>query len=185
METEVAKGTILVASPEIDVGILFRSVVIICEHTTNGSFGLMINKNIDIELPDEVLNSQEINNPNVAIRAGGPVQANQMMLLHNCTDIPQETLEICNNVYLGGNLQFLQKIVADPEGPHVNMCFGYIGWSNEQLQEELLEGHWFTHPGAAKYVFHTPPQNIWRTILQDMGGNFAAMSMIPEDLTLN
>ena len=182
---EIKKGTMLIASPEIDVGILFRSVVILCEHTPNGSFGLMINKNIEIDLPEEVINLEDIANPKVGLRAGGPVQANQMMLLHSCKDIPQQTLEICENVYLGGDLEFLHKIVNNPNGPNVNMCFGYVGWSNEQLQQELLEDHWFACPASSKYIFETPPKDLWQTVLRDMGGNFAAISMIPEDLTLN
>lgn len=182
---EIKKGSLLIASPEIDIGIFFRSVILLCEHTPHGSFGLMINKNIDIELPEEILNSENIANPHIGIRAGGPVQANQMMLLHDCEDIPDQTLEICEGIYLGGDLQFLQKIVSETEGPRVNLCFGYAGWSNEQLQRELLEGHWFVHPATSEYVFDTPPEDIWKNILRDMGGNYAALSMIPEDITLN
>ena len=40
----------------VEAGIYFRSVVIICEHTSSGSFGLIINKPLEIELPEELVN---------------------------------------------------------------------------------------------------------------------------------
>ncbi|NGX48150.1 MAG: hypothetical protein K1000chlam3_01540, partial [Chlamydiae bacterium] len=45
--SELSKGSFLIASPEIDAGIYFRSVVLICEHTPSGSFGLIINKPVE------------------------------------------------------------------------------------------------------------------------------------------
>ena len=64
----------------------FRGVLLICEHSIAGSFGLLINKPLNFELPEEILSISDINNPRVGIRAGGPIQTNQMMLLHTEED---------------------------------------------------------------------------------------------------
>ncbi len=183
--TDLKKGVFLIATPEIDGGIFFRSVILLCEHTHQGSFGLMVNKRLDIQLPEDILDPERVSNPKIGIRAGGPVQANQMMLLHTSEDIPQQTLEICNGVHLGGDLNFLHETVADEKGAAVHLCFGYAGWGDGQLQQELLEGHWFVHQANVKYVFETPVEDTWRNILRDMGGRYATLSMIPEDLSLN
>lgn len=183
--TQLNKGSFLIASPDIDAGIYFRSVVIICEHSAAGSFGLIINKNLDVELPEEVLNVKEFANPKVHIRAGGPIQPNQMMLLHSSDHIPEQTLNLCDSVFLGGDLQFLQDSVADANGPSLLLCFGYCGWGAGQLEREFLSGNWFLHPGSSKHVFETPAEKIWQTILREMGGKYATLSMIPEDLSLN
>ena len=183
--SHLTKGSFLIASPEADAGIYFRSVIIICEHSPGGSFGLIINKSIDIELPEELMNVKEFTNPNVHIRAGGPIQPNQMMLLHSSDQIPDQTLKLCEGVYLGGDLQFLQDAVADSQGPAVRLCFGYCGWEGGQLEREFLSGAWFLHPGSSKHIFETPPDNAWQTILREMGGKYATLSMIPEDLSLN
>ncbi len=183
--SHLTKGSFLIASPDIDSGIYFRSVLIICEHSPAGSFGLIINKNLEMELPDEILNVKELNNDNVQIRAGGPIQPNQMMLLHSSDHIPDQTLKLCEGVYLGGDLQFLQEAISDPKGPAVCLCFGYAGWGAGQLEREFLSGGWFLHPGSAKHVFDTPPEKIWQMILREMGGKYATLSMIPEDLSLN
>ena len=45
--SNIEKGTLLISTPEIDTGLFFRSVILVCEHTPEGSFGLVINKNLE------------------------------------------------------------------------------------------------------------------------------------------
>jgi putative transcriptional regulator len=183
--SQIQKGTFLIATPDIENGIFFRSVLLICEHNENGSFGLVINKNIELELPEEILNIQNLENPHVRILAGGPIQTNQMMLLHTSDKIAKQTLKVCENVFLGGDLQFLQEALTDKSGPKINLCFGYAGWESAQLEREFLDGHWFLYPASAEFLFHTPAEKLWQTLLREMGGKYASLSMIPEDLSLN
>lgn len=183
--SHLARGSFLVASPEIDSGIYFRSVLVMCEHSPSGSFGLIINKSLEVELPEDILNTKKMSNPRVQIRAGGPIQPNQMMLIHSSDTLAEQTLKICEGVYLGGDLQFLQEAMADPNGPAIRLCFGYAGWGPGQLEREFLSGNWFLHPASAKHIFETPAEKIWQAILRDMGGRYATLSMIPEDLSLN
>lgn len=181
----IGKGTLLIASPEIDAGIYFRSVVLLCEHGPAGSFGLIINKTIDVEIPAEVLDLEVIANPHIQIRAGGSLQPSQMMLLHSSKQIPDQTLEICPGVFLGGDVQFLQEATSNASGPHVHLCFGYAGWETDQLEREILSGLWFTYPGSINKIFETAPEKCWQSVLREMGGKYATLSMIPDDLSLN
>ena len=183
--SELGKGSFLIASPEIDAGIYFRSIVLLCEHTSSGSFGLIINKPIEIDLPEELINLKNQANPNMGIRAGGPIQPNQMMLLHSTETLADQALKVCEGVYLGSDLQFLQQAINDPGGPNLLLCFGYTGWNGGELEREFLSGNWFLAPGSAEHVFNTPPEKMWQSVLREMGGKYATMSMIPEDLSLN
>lgn len=183
--SQLEKGTFMIATPDIDTGIFFRGVVLICEHNPNGSFGIVINKTLDMELPEEIINVHNLANANVELRAGGPVQTNQMMLLHTSDDIPQQTLEICPHVYLGGDLQFLQEAIANPKGPAIRLCFGYSGWGAGQLEREFLDGGWFLYPASTRHLFEIRPEKLWQTLLREMGGKYATLSMIPEDLSWN
>lgn len=183
--SNISKGTFLISSPEIDSGIFFRAVILVCEHSQDGSFGIIINKNLELELPDEVLNLNQLANPHVKILAGGPVQTNQMMLLHNSDAVPDQTLKVSEKIYLGGDLHFLQEAVSDTNGPQIRLCFGYAGWSSGQLEREFLDGGWFLAPGNSHHLFETPSEKIWQTLLRELGGKYATLSMIPEDLSLN
>lgn len=181
----ITKGSFLIATPDIEAGLFFRAVILVCEHNSSGSFGLIINKSIDLELPEEILDMQEVVNPRVGVRAGGPVQPNQMMLLHSSDQIADQTLKICDGVYLGGDLPFLQEAVSDPDGPNLLLCFGYAGWASGQLEREFTEGGWFLSKASAHHLFETTPERLWQLLLREMGGKYATLSMIPEDLSLN
>lgn len=183
--SNIAKGTFIISSPDIDSGIFFRSVVLICEHNANGSFGLIVNKRIDLELPEEIISAQHLENHRIGIRAGGPVQTNQMMLLHTSDKIADQTLLISDGIYLGGDIQFLQEVIAEENGPPVLLCFGYAGWIAGQLEREFLDGGWFLTPAKTRHLFDTTPEKLWQTLLREMGGKYATLSMIPEDLSLN
>jgi putative transcriptional regulator len=183
--SQLTKGTFLVASPDIEGGIYFRSVVLICEHSSNGSFGLIINKEIEIELPEEIINLKEMVNPDIQVRVGGPIQPSQMMLLHSSDQLGEQSLKICEGIFLGGDLQFLQEAMHNANGPRIRLCFGYTAWGAGQLEKEFLSGHWFLHPASAKFLFETPPEKIWQSVLRDMGGKYATLSMMPENLNLN
>jgi putative transcriptional regulator len=183
--SHIKKGTFLISTPDIDNGLFFRSVILICEHNANGSFGLVINKSLDLELPEEIINIHHLANPHVGIRAGGPVQTNQMMLLHTSDKIPHQTLQICEGVYLGGDLQFLQETITNETGAPIHLCFGYAGWGAGQLEREFLDGNWFIFPALERYIFHIPSEKLWPTLLREMGGKYASLSMIPEDLSVN
>jgi putative transcriptional regulator len=183
--SHLEKGTFLIASPDVESGIFFRSVLLLCEHSPHGSFGIIVNKNLDLELPEEIISLDQLNNPRVSIRAGGPVQTNQMMLLHSSASIPEQTIEICETVYLGGDLQFLQDAVMDANGPFIRLCFGYAGWQGGQLEREFLDGGWFIYPASAKFIFEIPPDRLWQILLRELGGRYATLSMIPEDVSLN
>jgi putative transcriptional regulator len=183
--SEIQRGTFLIATPDIDSGFFFRGVILVCEHNANGSFGILVNKSLDLELPEDIININQLSNPKIGIRAGGPVQTNQMMLLHSSEDVETQTLKVCDGVYLGGDLQFLQEAISNQEGPNIFLCFGYAGWGNGQLEREFLDGHWFLHPASAHHIFETPADKLWQTLLREMGGKYATLSMIPEDLSWN
>lgn len=183
--SQIQKGTFLIATPDIDAGFFFRGVILVCEHNANGSFGLLINRTLDLELPEEIISMNQLANSRIGIRAGGPVQTNQMMLLHSSDRIEHQTLKVADGIYLGGDLQFLQDSILDPNGPNIHLCFGYAGWGAGQLEREFLDGHWFLFPATPEHLFHTPPEKLWQVLLREMGGRYATLSMIPEDLSLN
>lgn len=183
--SQLQRGVFLIASPDFSTGIFFRSVVLLCEHSDKGSFGLVVNKRLEVEISEEIVDTQQMANPHIAVRSGGPVQTNKLMLLHNSPTVPQQSMETCKGVYLGGDLQFLQEVMSDENGPYVHLCFGYAGWGAGQLENEFLDGRWFLSPASEKHLFHIEPEKLWQQLLREMGGKYAALSMIPEDLTLN
>lgn len=181
----VRKGCFLIASPEIENALFYRGVLLICEHNTSGSFAILVNKPLDLELPEELVSLSSASNKNVGIRAGGPVQTNQMMLLHNHPSEQQQLLRVADDIFLGGDLQFLHELLEDESSPPLFLNFGYAGWANGQLDREFLDGSWYLYPASGELLFTTPPEKLWKTLLLRMGGRYATLSTIPEDLSVN
>ena len=107
------------------------------------------------------------------------------MLLHTSDKDPTQTLQVCDGVFLGGDLQFLQEVITDAQGPAVHLCFGYAGWGAGQLEREFLDGGWYLYPASKEHIFDIPPEKLWQSLLREMGGKYATLSMIPEDLSWN
>lgn len=175
----------MVASPEMEMGLFHRGVILICEHTPKGSFGLLINKLVSLDIPKDFLNLQNANNKHVSVRAGGPIQTGQIMLLHNDESIAEQSMLIAKGLYLGGDLTFLQTAIQDEAGPNLVLCLGYSGWGPGALEREFLDGGWFLHPAHSNHVFRESPESLWKKVLLEMGGSYASLSMIPTDLSLN
>ena len=43
---------------------------------------------------------------------------------------------------------------------------GYAGWSPGQLEKELRQEAWLTHPATPDLLFDVPPDALWRSILK-------------------
>lgn len=179
------KGSLLVASPDINGGIFSRSVVLVCEHSPNGSFGLILNKILEIDSPEEIFPLDHFDESKVRFCMGGPLQANQIMLLHTSPDSANSSIEICPSVFLGGDFSFAGEKEGRTRDDKMLLCFGYSGWQGGQLEKEFLERLWFLAPSSQEIIFTDAPERMWSDVLQNLGGRFASLSTIPENLLLN
>lgn len=182
---ELNKGIFLIASPLIQTGIFARSVILLCENDSTGTLGIIVNRPVDIKLPTKLLDLGSVTAPHMRVLSGGPVQTNQLMLLHMCKDIPEQTMPIAPGVFLGGDLEFLRNCTQSKKPMPMCLCFGYAGWKPGQLAQELLDGSWYTVKATARHLFFEDPLQLWRLLLREKGGRYASVSMIPEDLSWN
>ncbi|WP_239978379.1 YqgE/AlgH family protein [Candidatus Similichlamydia epinepheli] len=148
------KGVFLIAAPDIDSGAFFRSVILLCEHSPSGSFGLMINKPLDLEIPEGIAHELPMESGHLSIRAGGPVQTDQVMILHDLITTHDSNLKISDRIFLGSDLKLLREKATGKDNLH--LYFGYTGWASGQLERETFEENWYVHPASHRYVFEVP-----------------------------
>lgn len=179
------KGSLLIASPDMETSMFSRSVILLCEHGISGSFGLILNKPLSAEVAEDFVFSDKIVNPKVHFYMGGPLHAHQMMMLHSCSEHKDHIVEICPSVYLGGDLSFFQEMITAESGPEIHLYLGHCSWAAGQLEREFLDGLWILSAGKNEDVFFEQPEVLWAQTLLDLGGKYASWSTVPENLFLN
>ena len=76
----LGQGCLLVASPELLDPNFARTVVFVISHDGDGSFGLVLNRPLDVTL-DDVLESPGEGAAHVPVLRGGPVQPEVLQFL--------------------------------------------------------------------------------------------------------
>ncbi len=176
-------GCLLISEPHLPDNNFERSVIYLCNHTENGSFGLVLNKSSDYSL-NELMPG--INLP-FSVGVGGPVEANTLHYLYRNNPSIEGGLQVVDNLYWGGNFEeIISWASKDKNKDDLLFFMGYSGWTEGQLQEEIDRNSWIVFPDATEHlVFNTRKKNLWKEVLEEMGGRFSIFANYPTDPRLN
>ncbi|HTO68309.1 MAG TPA: YqgE/AlgH family protein [Myxococcota bacterium] len=168
----IAPG-LLLAMPQLDDPNFQRAVVLMVQHTEQGSFGLVLNRPsetpvIDVTAP---MGMRWRGDPSAVIWVGGPVSPESGWLLHEPTDTVaagEGTLEVTHEISLSTSPQHFRALVEHPPR-RVRLFAGYAGWGAHQLESELAQGAWLTAGLTPALVFDTPAERMWDEALHSLG----------------
>ena len=181
---EPGPGILLIADPFLKDPNFLRTVVFLCEHKAEGSFGFVLNRKYENTL-DELI--PELEGHTLPVYYGGPVQQDTIHFLHQYPDEIPGGVEVLKGVYWGGNfdsvVDLIKKGGIDPG--RIRFFIGYSGWSEGQLEEERKEKSWLTVKAKRKLVFHRHHEDIWKESLKELGGEYEMMINYPIDPQLN
>lgn len=177
-------GSILLAEPFMLDPNFKRTAVLLCEHSEDGSIGFVLNKKMDVSLNELISDFPEFD---AKVYFGGPVQTDTIHYIHNVGDLLDDSREIAEGVWWGGNFETLKVLVRTelikPE--NIRFFVGYSGWSEDQLEEEMEIGSWVTADMHPNYVFKSRPDSLWSQIMSNKGDLFTVIASIPDSVTYN
>lgn len=180
----ILPGILLLSDPFLKDPNFIRSVVLVCEHNEEGSFGFVLSKQTTFTLGELVEQAAGINIP---VYEGGPVEKNTLHFIHQQPDIAGESVEVKKGIYWGGN--FEQVLAALRTGylkpKDIRFFMGYSGWSAKQLEEEYEEKSWILADASPAHIFSVKDGELWKQSLQNLGGEYARMIHYPTDPQLN
>ncbi|CAN5340207.1 YqgE/AlgH family protein [soil metagenome] len=178
------RGTLLIANPFLKDPNFIRTVVFICEHNAEGTFGFVLNKLFPKSLNEVV---PDLAGYTVPVYYGGPVQRETVHFIHQYPDLIPGGEQIFTDVYWGGNFETLLLRLKnnDLDLNKIKFFIGYSGWAASQLDGEMEEKTWLTVDATEKLVFHPESENIWKNSLKEMGGEYEMMINFPIDPQLN
>lgn len=181
---DMAPGILLISDPFLKDPNFARTVVLLCEHREEGSFGFVLNKTFDQELGDLIKDAEGIRFP---VFDGGPVQKDTLHFLHRCPDKIDGGIELVDGIFWGGNFDDVLLLLKEKsiQQKDIRFFLGYSGWGEGQLDGELREKSWITRQANIPLVFNLNVQQLWKKALLDMGGEYSQMTNYPTDPQLN
>jgi putative transcriptional regulator len=180
----IIAGKLLIADPFLKDPNFMRSVVFICDHQDEGSFGFVLNRKYNQTIGQLISGLDECSFP---VYYGGPVQLDTVHFLHQCPDLITGGVEIINGIYWGGEFEEVMSLINDKilKQGMIRFYIGYSGWGEKQLENELKEKSWLTTDGNKKLVFHRDINLIWQDALKQLGGKYEQLINYPIDPQLN
>lgn len=182
--TKVRSGQVLVAEPFMLDPYFRRAVVLLCEHHNQGTVGFILNKSIDMGINDLMSDFPKFE---AEVFYGGPVQTDTLHYLHNVGELLEESIQIADGVWWGGDFEKLKFLVAQQliQPSNIRFFVGYSGWSSGQLNEEMEYGSWVTADMDANYLFKFKPSRLWRHVMYNKGDVYEVLSDMPEHISWN
>jgi putative transcriptional regulator len=178
------KGRLLISEPFLPDPNFERTVVLLCEHNEEGSFGFVLNKPSILKVNEIMEDSNVFDN---IVYVGGPVQQDTLHFIHRNTSLAN-AIEIVDNVSWGGDFESLLTMFDTKQivGGDVRFFLGYSGWGPGQLDTELEQDSWIVCDYVTdQLLFDTDPQMMWKKALENMGGRFSVYGNYPTDPRLN
>lgn len=176
-------GKLLIAEPFLGDNNFERSVVLLCEHSALGSFGLVLNQPSNLQLSDVMDTVYKEHR----LFYGGPVEQNTLHFIHRLGSRIEDSIDLGNGIFWAGNFDTIRLLINTGElnESNVRLFIGYSGWGKSQLDDECNQNSWIVTEANANLIFETPPTKVWREILKQMGGEFKVLANYPTDPRLN
>jgi len=181
---EPGAGILLIADPFLKDPNFLRTVVFLCEHNAEGSFGYVLNRQYENTLDQFI---PGLDDHKLPVYFGGPVQLDSIHFLHQYPDLIPGGQEVMKGIYWGGNFDALVDCIKSPsfDPDKVRLFIGYSGWEAGQLEEEMKEKTWLTVKATNKLIFQKNYETIWKDSLKHLGGDYEMMANFPTDPQLN
>ena len=179
---EPHRGSLLVATPQLEDPNFRRSVVLVLEHGSEGSLGVILNRPssavLDGALPDWAVDID----CSTQVFSGGPVQPDAVLALAPVSEPWAGSTAVTEGIAI---LDLEADLDSDQlDASTVRYYIGYSGWSPGQLRLEIEEGAWWTFD-AANNDLSLEPSNCWSQVLSRQRSAARLLAMHPDHSFLN
>jgi len=180
-----ARGKVLISEPFLQDRMFGRSVILLVDHTQDGTMGIVLNKPLPLYLND-ILNEFQYTEE-IPIYKGGPLSTDTLFYLHTIEEVP-DALPVGKGVYLNGDFDIIKQFILEGnsfEG-RIRFFLGYSGWEYEQLLQEIKENNWLIgKEDATSLMDEKNSAELWKKALGKLGSKYETWSRFPQIPTMN
>lgn len=186
---EPKKGRLLITEPFEESSYFHRSVILLCEHNEEGSFGFVLNNYMDVKLSDfEGLPDEYALGFEPQIGLGGPVSSKNLYYIHTLGEDLPGSVKITRDIYAGGDFDQLKNRLAAGtiQEDQIRFFLGYSGWVEKQLEGELKRNAWLVSDiHDSREIMDTSNATLWSDYMARQGGKYKAFAHFPKNPALN
>jgi putative transcriptional regulator len=102
-------GSLLLSEPFQTEQIFNRSVIILCEHNDQGSFGVVLNKPSQYKIKDIIKEMPDVDFP---VYIGGPVEVDHIFFIHDQGDAIPNSTKINDKYSWGGDFEIIKNMIV-------------------------------------------------------------------------
>lgn len=179
------KGNLLIAEPSIMGDISFnRSIVLLADHTDEGSIGFILNKPFDFGVKDLVPEIEL----DFKVYNGGPVEQDNLYFIHKIPELIPNSIEISLGIYWGGDFSSIVDLINEKKitDQDIRFFLGYSGWNENQLEDELVSNSWVvTENVYENEIISKEDDSFWKEKMIELGGKYSIWSNAPENPSYN
>ena len=179
-----SKGKILISEPFLIDYYFKRAVVLLAEHNDEGSFGLIINKPVDLKLSEAIKDFPDFDSQ---VYLGGPVKTDSIYFVHTKGALIEDSLQILDGLYWGGDIEQVKELITIGrlQPGEIKFFIGYSGWISKQLEGELSRNSWLVANIKAEEVMQDNTERLWNSSVKQMGDDYEYWTSFPMDPALN
>ena len=184
--TDQLTGRLLVAVPGLLDPNFRRTVVLVLDHDDDGTFGVVINRPLEVEVDAVLPDWQSLATPPGRLFEGGPVGldgAIGVTVVPDAADPPFGVDRVAGPFCLVDLDASPTDVTAGVSG--LRVFAGHSGWSGGQVEAEIAAGDWFVLDADAGDPLSPVPEKLWSQVLRRQGGDLALLANAPDDPLLN
>jgi putative transcriptional regulator len=170
-KAEPFRPALLLSMPQLLDPNFARTVVLLCEYTPDGAFGLVLNRPTDMAATSMVRLEPPIDVGNdLRLWIGGPVEPQRgWMLLAEEPSAEYRTIR--DGLYLSTSPMLLRHVLETRPTPRARVLAGYAGWGPGQLDEELAQSAWLMSDIELDLIFDVEASAMWETAIRRLGAD--------------
>ncbi|MFS4481455.1 YqgE/AlgH family protein [Hyunsoonleella sp. 2307UL5-6] len=183
--TSPKKGDLLIAEPAIIGDVSFnRSIVLLADHTLEGSIGFILNKPLEYTINDLIPEVEAA----FKVYNGGPVEQDNLYFIHKVPELIPDSIEISLGIFWGGDFKRVAELITNNtiDENDIRFFLGYSGWDSNQLDNELKANSWLVSENIyEKNIIEKDYASFWKEKMLELGGEYSIWSNAPENPNYN
>ena len=162
--------TLLLSMPQLIDPNFRRTVILLCEHSEDGAWGLILNRPTGKRAASVVEFTPPLaGDSGLEVWVGGPVEPQRGAVLLPEEPLGEDVFEVSKGVFVSSSADLLRRLIEGPAVANARLLMGYAGWGPQQLDRELTESSWLFSDVSLDIVFGTKPAEMWEAAIRRLG----------------